>query len=286
MISFAFFVIVSFAECVSCVLIQATHLTLQDECNGIDRRLRFFVHGIPDTDVVWEPLLSVIATNDDDTFENIAVELPGYGSSANGLETGGDYLEWLIGHVEDAVANRQTSTCLQKVDIVGHDVGGILTWGLVNERPDLVRSWTVVAAPIWPGYEWHIFARIFQTPVLGTIVAYILGIRPIASTMLVLFGVPLGAAWVTAGNIDGNMVRQVVRFYETTPEDIGDQWFQPNQLDTSRAAFVFGEKDIFMAIEDGVAFGQQIGVRSVVISDVGHWVMLEAPHQLVGVIHR
>ena len=51
------------------------------------------------------------------------------------------------------------------VDLVGHDWGGGFVVRVVSTRPDLVRSWVTDAAGIGDvNFEWHDFAKIWQTP--------------------------------------------------------------------------------------------------------------------------
>ena len=55
-----------------------------------------------------------------------------------------------------------------QVDLVGHDWGGGFVVRVVSTRLELVRSWVTDAAGIGDaGFEWHDFARIWQTPQAG-----------------------------------------------------------------------------------------------------------------------
>jgi pimeloyl-ACP methyl ester carboxylesterase len=63
---------------------------------------------------------------------------------------------WLIDQLE-AVG--------EPVDLVGHDWGGGFGYRVITTRPDLIRSWVIdVAGLFHPNYEWHAFAKIWQTP--------------------------------------------------------------------------------------------------------------------------
>ena len=51
------------------------------------------------------------------------------------------------------------------IDLVGHDWGGGFVVRVVSTRPELVRSWVTDAGAIGdPDFEWHDFAKIWQTP--------------------------------------------------------------------------------------------------------------------------
>src|SRR5207247_11291696 len=54
-----------------------------------------------------------------------------------------------------------------RIDLVGHDWGGLLVARVVSVRPTAVRSWAAGAAPLDREYVWHQAARAWQTPGLG-----------------------------------------------------------------------------------------------------------------------
>ena len=111
------------------------------------------VHGVPETARLWNSVRSQLERQD-----VIAVELPGFGTPRpDGFgATMDEYAAWLTGHLE---------TLDQPIDLVGHDWGAGFTMRLVSLRPDLVRSWVLDAAGLAdPDFEWHDFAKIWQTP--------------------------------------------------------------------------------------------------------------------------
>ena len=76
-----------------------------------------FVHGVPDTPFLWQPLIKALALKPD---QWIAPALPGFGCPVpDGFKCTKDaYADWLIGQME-AVG--------EPVNIVGHDWGALLT---------------------------------------------------------------------------------------------------------------------------------------------------------------
>ena len=70
-----------------------------------------------------------------------------------------EYAAWLVAQLERLD---------DPVDLVGHDWGGGFVVRVVSTRPELVRSWVTDAAGVGdPGFEWHDFAKIWQTPQAG-----------------------------------------------------------------------------------------------------------------------
>lgn len=78
--------------------------------------MKLFVHGVPDTPLVWDPLIDALDLAEGDC---LAPALPGFGCPrpAGFSATKDAYTDWLIGQMEAAGGN---------VDLVGHDWGGLL----------------------------------------------------------------------------------------------------------------------------------------------------------------
>ena len=117
-----------------------------------------FVHGVPETPVLWDPLRSHLQRDD-----VVALQLPGFGCARpEGFgATKEEYVAWLVGELEGLQAQGP-------IDLVGHDWGGGLTVRLVSIRSDLVQSWVTDAAGLGDlDFEWHDFAKIWQTPGAG-----------------------------------------------------------------------------------------------------------------------
>src|SRR4029077_979884 len=112
-----------------------------------------FVHGVPETPAVWHGLLAAL-----DRPDTVALSLPGFDSArpAGFGATMEEYAGWLAAQLERLG---------DPVDLVGHDWGGGFVVRVVSTRPELVRSWVTDAAGIGDvEFEWHDFAKIWQTP--------------------------------------------------------------------------------------------------------------------------
>lgn len=93
-----------------------------------------FVHGVPDTQRVWDAVASRLARKD-----VVRLSLPGFGCPRpDGFRaTTEAYVEWLLG---------QLAALTGPIDIVGHDWGALLTVRAVSVEPSLVRSWAAGGA--------------------------------------------------------------------------------------------------------------------------------------------
>jgi pimeloyl-ACP methyl ester carboxylesterase len=108
------------------------------------------VHGNPEIDVVWDPLVAALGR------EAIRLSPPGFGAPLpDGFEPSPlAYRDWLIGELERIG---------EPVDLVGHDWGGAHVVIVAMARPDLVRSWVSDAIGVLhPDYVWHERAQIWQ----------------------------------------------------------------------------------------------------------------------------
>ncbi len=115
-----------------------------------------FVHGNPETPVVWDLLAARLAEAGYD--DQVRLSPPGFGTPVpDGFgATVLEYRDWLIGELERLD---------QPVDLVGHDWGGGHTVNVAMTRPDLLRSWCSDTIGLFdPDYVWHPLAQGWQTP--------------------------------------------------------------------------------------------------------------------------
>lgn len=111
-----------------------------------------FVHGVPETAAIWDKVRAAIGG------ESVALSLPGFGvPRPEGFgATKDDYVDWLLGELDHVEG---------PIDLVGHDWGAGLTYRVATAHGDRLRSWAADIGNIaHPDYEWHDFAKLWQTP--------------------------------------------------------------------------------------------------------------------------
>lgn len=114
------------------------------------------VHGNPENDAVWGPLLGELGR--DDAF---TLSPPGFGvpASTTFRATVDGYAAWLVSQLESFG---------EPVDLVGHDWGGVHAIRVAMTRPDLLRSWASDALGVYAeDYVWHPAAQVWQQPGAG-----------------------------------------------------------------------------------------------------------------------
>jgi pimeloyl-ACP methyl ester carboxylesterase len=101
-----------------------------------------FVHGFPETSDIWRPLREILDRSSE------AVALPGFGAP---LPTG-------FTATKDAYADWLGETLRridEPVDVVGHDVGALLTKRVASSFDVPLRSWVVDVPDIFhPRFSW------------------------------------------------------------------------------------------------------------------------------------
>lgn len=118
-----------------------------------------FVHGVPETPAIWGQMVEALAARG--CTDVTLLSPPGFGVPlpADFEPTRTRYVEWLAGELEALGGS---------VDLVGHDWGAGHVFGLLDERPDLIRTWAADCVGLThPDYVWHDMAQVWQTPDAG-----------------------------------------------------------------------------------------------------------------------
>ena len=120
---------------------------------------KVFIHGNPETSAIWGPVREELAGRG--IHDVVLLSPPGFGAPVpeGWHATSGEYVEWLVGEIE-AIGT--------SVDVVAHDWGAGHLFGLLDRRPDLVKSWIAdCAGLLHPDYVWHDAAQGWQTEGVG-----------------------------------------------------------------------------------------------------------------------
>ncbi|GAB3236491.1 alpha/beta fold hydrolase [Mycolicibacterium hippocampi] len=228
------------------------------------------VHGNPETDAVWSPLVDALGRTD-----VVRLSPPGFGAplpsgfSATYLA----YRDWLVDELEGLD---------QPVDLVGHDWGGGHVVNTVMHRPELVRSWATDVVGLFDrDYVWHDVAQGFQTPEVGEQLVAMMhdGSIEQRAQQLVTFGIPAEVSTSFAAAQGPEMSRAVLALYRSA--------CQPALADAGRALenaaarpglALLATADTFVGTEEMQrrAAGRA-GARTEVLDGLGHWWMLEDP---------
>ncbi|WP_369035968.1 alpha/beta fold hydrolase [Streptomyces adonidis] len=234
-----------------------------------------FVHGFPETQDVWEPLLVELERVAPARPAPIRLSPPGFGAP---LPTGfgatvGDYRDWLIGELERFA---------EPVDLVGHDWGGAHALNAVMARPDLVRSWVSDVIGLFdPDYVWHEFALSQQAPEsTGPASAVPLGPDPeMRVAMLVQLGMSEPVAKRVAAGQDEAMGRAAYALYRSAAQPVMAELGRELERAAQRPglSLLATEDRVVGTAEQRTRTARRAGARTVTLDGLGHWWMTQDP---------
>lgn len=173
---------------------------------------KVFVHGNPETSAIWSTLFDALRERGVDDL--VELSPPGFGAPLPaGFEpTQSGYRDWLVQQLEQLGGD---------IDLVGHDWGAGHVYGVLAERPDLLRSWAAdCAGLIHQDYVWHDLAQVWQTPGEGEeAIAGMFGL-PVQQgiELLMSFGLPENVAGVIAPHQNQLMGACVLGLYRSAAQ--------------------------------------------------------------------
>lgn len=224
-----------------------------------------FVHGVPETPAVWEPLVEQLGRAD-----VALLRMPGFGSPIPaGFEpTMQRYAEWLM----------QELTAFDEVDLVTHDWGALLALRVLADQPPNVRSWATDMGDLGPDFRWHDTARTWQTPGEGEAFmdAFVQASTQDRAALLMATGVPEAEATAMAAAIDETMGAAVLALYRSAT-DIGNEWGPGIDSIKGPGLVIESGRDPFRSAVRARRLADRTGAELVELPEAGHWWMLEDP---------
>jgi pimeloyl-ACP methyl ester carboxylesterase len=222
-----------------------------------------FVHGVPDTFRLWDPVISHLQDIDAN-----ALALPGFDwPVSKGFSATKDaYVDWVIESIEDIGG---------PVDLVGHDWGSMFVQRVASLRPDLVSTWVAGDAAIDSEYVWHDLAQMWQTPDVGEQVME--GFTPEAAVAaLEPEGIPEATALEMAAHMDDTMKDCILKLYRSAVT-VGAEW-EPDLVHAAArpALIIWGKDDPYVPVAYAERLAQRVAGELVVL-DSRHWWPVQCP---------
>lgn len=232
-----------------------------------------FVHGVPETAAIWRKVRALLSR------ESVALALPGFGSSrpeAFGA-TKDEYVEWLVGELDQIEG---------PVDLVGHDWGAGLTFRVATAHGDRLRSWAAdIANVAHPDYEWHDFAKLWQTPGDGE--AFVESQNALApaerATLFEAMGVPPDDALELAEGSDAAMGSCILALYRSAVPNPYRDW-GPWAPTSAPGLVMHPTEDPFGEATMAAEVAEALGARFERLEGAGHFWPYQAPAQAVAVL--
>jgi pimeloyl-ACP methyl ester carboxylesterase len=229
-----------------------------------------FVHGFPETDRIWDSLRRVLE------HDSIALALPGFGAPRPpGFSASKDaYAEWLA----DALGGIEGP-----IDLVGHDVGALLTLRVATAFAVPLRSFAVDVAPIFhPSFAWSERVHQLQMPGVGEELlreTRTADREDAASTAsrLVKAGVPMDEATAMGAAHDETMSRSILDFYRSAVPNGAVDWWNDVKGATRAVGLILLLPDPPEDEERSLEVARRLGAQTARLDGLEHCWMAQAP---------
>jgi pimeloyl-ACP methyl ester carboxylesterase len=237
------------------------------------------VHGNPETDAVWDPVVEALARDG-----VVRLSPPGFGAPLpdGWPATYLHYRDWL----EDELTKFD-----DPVDLVGHDWGGGHVINVVMHRPALVRSWASDIIGIFdPDYIWHDLAQVWQTPGDGeALVETMMGgtLHDRAEQLVGLGLTPQVAAKMAAGQ-GPEMGRAILALYRSAAQPAMTEAGRNLENAGARPGLsILASEDHYVGSDEiRRRAAQRAGARTEVLDGLGHWWMVQDPRRAAAVLSQ
>jgi len=237
------------------------------------------VHGVPEDAHLWDDVVAALGRDD-----VVCPNLPGFTTPRppGFPATKEAYAGWLVEEVERLG---------EPVDLVGHDWGGGFAMRLVSTRPDLVRSWVVDTGALGhPDFEWHDFAKLWQTPGEGE--AFFEAMAGLSAqdraATLSASGVPADAALALSERTGPHMKEMggcILDLYRSAVK-VNEDWGPDFRDIRPPGMIVIPSDDPFLNGEQARQTAGRVGAKVVELQGLGHWWVLQDPARAAAVLEE
>lgn len=233
---------------------------------------KVFVHGNPECDAVWAPLVRALAVRG--VEDVVLLSPPGFGAPVpDGFEpTMEGYHRWLAAELADIEGD---------VDLVGHDWGAGHVAGIAADRPELIRSFAMdCGGLLHADYEWHDAAVAWQTPEVGEqVVAAMVDLpRDDRLTMINGLGIDGSTAEAIADAMTPVMGECILTLYRSAAQPAMAELGARVRAASPRPALVLvADGDTYVPADLAMEAAQELGAEVARFADQGHWWMLGDP---------
>ena len=238
-----------------------------------------FVHGVPETGAIWEPLISALGL-DEGTWH--APTYPGFGGEAQSPSfqpTLENYALWLTDKVDEL-----THDTGQPIDLVGHDFGAALVLRVSSTRPQKIRSWSLMNSLIDSDLNPHLPALILKSPWLGKLVLSAFRSRRLMQRFYTRQGVPGDMAEREAAKITPEMRACISSIYRSSDPQLARKWEEELDQLPEHGLLVFGDRDPYVPISAAQKFAEHWNAGLHIEAGAGHWAIVERPGEIANVL--
>jgi len=227
-----------------------------------------FLHGNPDTKEVWDGAIDIVSKS----RQCFAPDLPGFGGSE--IPPGHDFsLEAQAQWVEAVVVAAKIE---KPVTLVVHDLGGPHGCAWLVKHPERVSRIVFTNAAFSPKFEWHFWARVWRTPLLGELTMAVWNWPLYRSEMKKARKASEGEIRESFDRITPRMKRGVLDWYRKMDPEVFEGWSDKLVAIVKQkpAAVRWGDRDPYVPKR----FAESFGATDVKhFPENGHWLLQERP---------
>jgi pimeloyl-ACP methyl ester carboxylesterase len=238
-----------------------------------------FLHGAPDHRNEWQEVIDLLHTD----YRCLAPDLPGFGNSAAPPAT---YDYSINAQVAFFDAWVKATLGDEPFLLVAHDIGAIMGMAWASKNPAQVRGLIIMNTVLSADYEWHTLARIWSSPLLGSL--FMRTLTRFTYRMAFQRDFPQVQRHQIEAMYDGltpTTRKGIMRHFSTmTRPDFFKDWEDclkavPSQVPTT---VLWGALDPLIP----EAYAHRIGGTVKLLTDCSHWVPLEAPGRVAREVHQ
>ena len=236
-----------------------------------------FLHGNPGFSRDWEDLMTRAGA----FCRCVAPDMPGFGHSDKP-----ESFDYTVDGYARHVGALLSALNVRRAHLVLHDFGG--PWGLawaVSAPSATLASLTLINVGALPGYRWHLFARLWQAPVVGEVL--------MATTTRAGFRIliqrgnprPLPREFVDSmyDSFDAGTKRAVLRLYRATrnPAELADRFAQSFRGFSCPVLVIWGRADPYIAASYAERQREFFPAAEIAVLDQsGHWPHADDPERV------
>src|SRR5215813_14960034 len=228
------------------------------------------LHGNPDSGVMWEPIGKRLAAQ----LRCFAPDLPGFGRS----EVPTDYEPSLDGMARFVEQLLRAADIKPPVDLIAHDFGGPFAFAWAVKHSGSVRRIVAINTVFFSDYHWHVWARVWRTPVLGELSMAVMNRLMFGRELRRGSGRRMPEEHIdrTWALITRRMKREVLRLYRAADPSRFKGWEDELLALTATipTLVIWGDDDPYISS----SYAERFNARKVVhLPQIGHWPTVEAP---------
>lgn len=251
------------------ITVQNASIYVEDQGSGAPT---LFLHGNPDSSLLWRGVIADVKSR----MRCIAPDLPGFGRSE--VPAGFNFsLNAMAGFIDDLLAALKVAG---PVNLVAHDFGGAygLSWAV--QHPERARSIAAINTLFFADYEWHRWARVWRTPLLGELSMLAMNrwmfhrsLRNGSPAM------PEEHIRETYRYVTPKMKKMVLQLYRAANPKTFEEW-EPRYLELAKrvpVCVLWGDRDPYIPSR----YAERFGARKIWhYPDHGHWLAVETPQEV------